>query len=252
VVSTISRFQHPKGGFGGGPGQVPHLAPTYAAVNALAIVGTKEAYDCVDRKSLYEWLMRLKRPDGSFVMHEDGEIDVRGSYCAMSVAKLLNILTPELEAGVGEFVARCQTYEGGIGGFPGVEAHGGYTFCGLAAVDILGKADLLDLEALKFWATHRQMQVEGGFQGRTNKLVDGCYSFWQGGLFALLERWTGTPTEALCNRDALQEYILICCQEDRGGLKDKPGKSPDYYHTCYCLSGLSASQHAYRNVPGEG
>lgn len=21
--------------------------------------------------------------------------------------------------------------------------------------------------------------VEGGFQGRTNKLVDGCYSFWQ-------------------------------------------------------------------------
>ena len=32
----------------------------------------------------------------------------------------------------------------------------------------------------------RQMQFEGGFQGRTNKLVDGCYSWWQGGLFALL------------------------------------------------------------------
>jgi protein farnesyltransferase subunit beta len=24
--------------------------------------------------------------------------------------------------------------------------------------------------------------------GRTNKLVDGCYSFWQGGLFSLLQR----------------------------------------------------------------
>lgn len=24
--------------------------------------------------------------------------------------------------------------------------------------------------------------------GRTNKLVDGCYSFWQGGLFPLLKR----------------------------------------------------------------
>lgn len=24
--------------------------------------------------------------------------------------------------------------------------------------------------------------------GRTNKLVDGCYSFWQGGLFLLLQR----------------------------------------------------------------
>ena len=23
------------------------------------------------------------------------------------------------------------------------------------------------------------MRLEGGFQGRTNKLVDSCYSFWQ-------------------------------------------------------------------------
>lgn len=32
----------------------------------------------------------------------------------------------------------------------------------------------------------RQMKLEGGFQGRTNKLVDGCYSFWQGGTFGVL------------------------------------------------------------------
>lgn len=25
----------------------------------------------------------------------------------------------------------------------------------------------------------RQAGLECGFQGRTNKLVDGCYSFWQ-------------------------------------------------------------------------
>ena len=30
------------------------------------------------------------------------------------------------------------------------------------------------------------MKYEGGFQGRTNKLVDGCYSFWQGGVFPLI------------------------------------------------------------------
>lgn len=30
------------------------------------------------------------------------------------------------------------------------------------------------------------MKLEGGFQGRTNKLVDGCYSFWQGGSFPSL------------------------------------------------------------------
>lgn len=33
-------------------------------------------------------------------------------------------------------------------------------------------------------------------------------------------------------------------QGARGGLRDKPGKSPDYYHTCYCLSGLAQAQHA--------
>ena len=68
----------------------------------------------------------------------------RGSYCALASAKLLNILTPGLANGVAEFVVECQTYEGGIGGTPFVEAHGGYTFCGLAATVLLGKVDLLD------------------------------------------------------------------------------------------------------------
>lgn len=27
----------------------------------------------------------------------------------------------------------------------------------------------------------------GGFRGRTNKLVDGCYSWWVGGCFLLVE-----------------------------------------------------------------
>ena len=30
--------------------------------------------------------------------------------------------------------------------------------------------------------------MEGGFNGRTNKLVDGCYSFWQGGIFQVLQK----------------------------------------------------------------
>ena len=26
-------------------------------------------------------------------------------------------------------------------------------------------------------------------------------------------------------------------------MRDKPGKARDFYHTCYCLSGLSICQH---------
>lgn len=33
---------------------------------------------------------------------------------------------------------------------------------------------------------HPQGCIEGGFAGRTNKLVDGCYTFWQGALVAAL------------------------------------------------------------------
>lgn len=36
------------------------------------------------------------------------------------------------------------------------------------------------------WLVNRQMSKEGGFQGRTNKLVDNCYSFWIGASFRLL------------------------------------------------------------------
>lgn len=49
IIDFLKRCQNPAGGFGGGPGQYSHLAPTYAAVNALAIVGTKEAYDVINR-----------------------------------------------------------------------------------------------------------------------------------------------------------------------------------------------------------
>lgn len=42
---------------------------------------------------------------------------------------------------------------------------------------------------------------------------------------------------------ALQEYVLLLAQAPGGGLRDKPGKGPDAYHTCYNLSGLSSSQH---------
>lgn len=96
-----------------------------------------------------------------------------------------------------------------------MEAHGGYTFCGVAALVILKQEHLLNLRSLlvsdssleywwshpagdlwshtgsyhpQRWVTGRQMRFEGGFQGRCNKLVDGCYSFWQAGLLPLLHR----------------------------------------------------------------
>jgi len=49
---TLLAMQHPDGGFSGGPGQIAHLLPTYAAVCSLAIVGQPGeggAWDAIDR-----------------------------------------------------------------------------------------------------------------------------------------------------------------------------------------------------------
>ncbi|KAL0079472.1 terpenoid cyclases/protein prenyltransferase alpha-alpha toroid [Phycomyces blakesleeanus] len=248
ALSSFAKWQSPTGGFGGGSDQLAHLATTYGSINALAIIGTKEAYDLIDRESLYGFLLRMKQPDGSFTMHDGGEIDIRGSYCALAVAALTNLFTPEITENCIDFICRSQSYEGGIGPYPGKEAHNGYTFCGLAAMDLLDGMSSLNMDKLIKWCSGRQMELEGGFQGRTNKLVDGCYSFWGAGDFPLLskalEHGVNDDIDYLFDREALQEYILICCQSEYGGLIDKPGKGADYYHTCYCLSGLSTCQHS--------
>ncbi|KAJ1674805.1 CAAX farnesyltransferase (FTase) subunit beta [Spiromyces aspiralis] len=94
LVGRVSQFRQVSedgtGGFAGGDCQLPHLVSCYAAV----------------MEAIYKWFMKIKQPDGSFLVHEGGEIDVRGSYCVAVIGSLLNILTPELLENVPEFIAR--------------------------------------------------------------------------------------------------------------------------------------------------
>lgn len=249
VVDKLARLQNVTGGFGGGPGQISHLATTYAAVHSLFIVGGEQAYAVIHRARLYTWFMSLKQADGSFRMCEGGEIDIRASYCVLACASLLNLATPELVSGMGAFIARCQSFDGGLGCYPGSESHGGYTYCGLATLALLQESEQIDIPLVLRWAVGRQLPKEGGFQGRTNKLVDGCYSFWVGAIFPILSALISTDPVELYDRGALQRYIILACQSPTGGLRDKPGKAADYYHTCYVLSGLSISQYTYQFKP---
>ena len=247
------------GGFGGGPGHAPHAASAYAAVLALVALGDAAALAAGDRAALHALFLSLRAPSGGFRVQPDGEADVRGAYTVLAVCDLLGILSPAVRAGAAEFLLRCQTYEGGFGAEPGNEAHGGYTFCALAGLAILGDEALarVDAPALARWLARRQMDVEGGFSGRANKLVDGCYSFWQGACFAFMPgagagAGDGDGDDMLLDRTCLQKYLLRCCQLPEGGFRDKPGKSRDFYHTCYCLSGLSVAQHSALRGGGGG
>ncbi len=401
AIATLLSFQNKStGGFGGGPDQISHLMATYAAVSALAIIGgpgpapTAEdvadgksvevgrgGWDAIDRHKMRSWIASLKQPDGSFLVHANGEVDVRAGYCVVCITTLLGISSPGLFEGMAAFIASCQTFEGGIaaasqptymlksgldgatpsgialasvdGARPALgEAHGGYTYCAAAShlalslltstlaaasapaglatapeaeAGTLQPAAALDQEALIRWATAQQGTPfeGGGFRGRTNKLVDGCYGWFSGGgLFTVLSAmveaklieeasnagasdghasrthdWNGmltvpsapvvhaAPADAassgagswktessvdaegadeseddvddlspltLFDRVALQEYILVAAQrpaKEGGGLRDKPGKRPDAYHTCYNLAGISLAQHSVRLSP---
>ncbi|CAF0703556.1 unnamed protein product [Brachionus calyciflorus] len=257
VTEFLNSCQNETGGFGGGPGQISHLATTYAAINALCTLNSERALKIIKIKPLLNWMKSLIEENGAMRMHTDGEEDVRGTYCAITIAKLCNLeqLDPNLFDKVGDWVLSCQTYEGGFGATPFNEAHGGYSFCALAALKLLGKEHLCNIQRLTYWLVNKQMRFEGGFQGRTNKLVDCCYSFWQAGMFPIIHSVLMMDSEYLqdnqnwlFDRQSLQEYILICCQADYGGIIDKPGKNRDFYHTCYGLSGLSISQYFFDNI----
>lgn len=255
TITTLTAFRNKTGGFGGGSHQLSHLAATYAAVNALVTLESQEALEAIDKHSMYNFLLSLKQSDGSYIMHEGGEVDVRGVYCAVAVATICGIKDDKLTDNCIDFIVSCQTYEGGFGGFPGCEAHGGYTFCAVSALVLLNGMERCNVKNLLRFVSNRQVAFEGGFSGRTNKLVDACYSFWVGGVFPILHGYLFSKgslslpnNEWLFNQRALQEYLLCCCQDSTGGLFDKPGKRRDFYHTCYSIAGLSVAQN---NITGK-
>jgi protein farnesyltransferase subunit beta len=289
-VNYLKELQHEDGGFSGYAKGIPHIVSNYAAIMAIIALDMKEGYEIVDRQKMKSFLKRMKNNNisnrdksqgyiidktgnfvidtnshnkctkfitntpGSFQMHNNGESDLRATYCGLTVAYILNILDEELIEGVVDNIKLCQTFEGGLGPEPFCEAHGGYSYCGIATLALLNKLDAIDVERFILWLVNRQMKVEGGFQGRTNKLVDSCYSFWQASVFNLLilngnEAKYSYDNELLYDQLALQAYILFACQINEGGLVDKPGKSADLFHTNYATAGLALSRKSLLKDP---
>jgi protein farnesyltransferase subunit beta len=75
LVAFLASCAAPGGGYGGGPHQLAHLAPTYAAVAALVTLGTDDALACVDRGAMRAFLLRMAlgpARGGGFTIHEGG------------------------------------------------------------------------------------------------------------------------------------------------------------------------------------
>jgi geranylgeranyl transferase type-1 subunit beta len=114
-----------------------------------------------------------------------------------------------------------------------MESHGGTTFCAVASLYLSGQMDLLSekqLEKMKRWLLFRQ---EGGFQGRPNKPIDTCYSFWIGAALKIIGAFE------LSNFKENRNYIFSCQDTIVGGFSKWPGTTSDPFHTYFGLCGLS-------------
>lgn len=93
VTTFLSSCQHRGGGYGGGPGQMAHLAPTYAAVSALLTLGGDSAYRSINRAKLWDFLCRMAIPPeqgGGFRMHEGMSVCKLHMCCYLSGSGFCN------------------------------------------------------------------------------------------------------------------------------------------------------------------
>lgn len=266
TILKLAKFQRDgsEGVFSGGYSQIPHLATNYSSVLALTLTGNLGKIDCSHICKWFESLL-ISSDEEHFKVKTSqicGETDSRSLYCLLVVAKLLKI---DLEIGFVEKLWRLaidlqSDLEGGLSGvFRTDESHGGYAYCTLSSLvillEILGTKkpetyknkklhDFIHIDNFIEWLSRRQDYSNGGLNGRNNKLVDGCYAFWIGACGSILEIYGYVNP---INMSRLKEYILYYCQENKDcepGLRDKPGKNSDFYHTNYVLLGLSLCEYS--------
>lgn len=210
-----------------------HLAMTYTALASLIILG--DDLSRLNRKCIAEGVKALQQSDGSYCATLAGsENDMRFVYCAACICYMLQDWSGMDKDKTVAFILNSLSYDFGFGQGPGLESHGGITYCAVAALFLMDRLhdafDSKQLNGLKKWALMRQVC---GFQGRPNKPVDTCYSFWVGATLKLLDVFhLSEPKE---NRS----YILSTQDSIVGGFAKWVDSSPDPMHTYLGLSGLS-------------
>lgn len=205
---------------------------TYTAIAILVSIG--DDLSRLNRKAIIEGVSAVQRSDGSFSASVEGnEHDMRFVYCAAAICAMLNDWTGIDKIKMAEYIRKSIRYDYGISQHFEMESHGGTTFCAIAALELSDQLNILDnneLERIKRWLVFRQID---GFQGRPNKPVDTCYSFWIGATLKILNAFD------LTNFDKNREYVMSTQNRIVGGFSKWPGSTTDPFHTYFGICGLS-------------
>ncbi|KAG8706532.1 hypothetical protein FRC09_002372 [Ceratobasidium sp. 395] len=209
---------------------------TYAAILTLAIL--RDDFSRLDKLGVQRFVANCQNSDGSFSSTTAEQVgDLRILYTAFVICYLLDDWSTINVPAALEFIQRCRSYEGGYGQSPDQEAHGGPTYCALAAMTLCPYVDGAGLDAKSRQKTIRwlSMHQTTGFCGRTGKTPDSCYSFWCGAALRLL------GAEGCVDVDANATFIEQC-QFKFGGLAKVPDERPDPLHSYLSIAAVALYQ----------
>lgn len=210
-----------------------HVTMTYAALASLLVLG--DDLTRVNRSAVLAGVRSLRRDNGCFRSTLiGGESDMRFVYCAVAVCHMLNDWSPIDRRKTVDFITHSMSFDSGISQTPMLESHGGCTFCGCAALHLLGELSQAfsqrQRDGLLRWCLFRQIS---GFNGRPNKEEDTCYTFWVGSTIRML------GGSDLIDRDRLFDFVLGNQDPIIGGFSKSPDSNVDLLHTYLAIAGLS-------------
>ncbi|XP_020252021.1 geranylgeranyl transferase type-2 subunit beta 1-like isoform X2 [Asparagus officinalis] len=243
VISWVMKCYHDDcGGFGGNIGHDPHILNTLSAVQILALF---DRINVLDAEMVSNYIAGLQNEDGSFSGDMWGEIDTRFSYCAICCLSILHRLNKINVEKAVNYIVSCKNLDGGFGCTPGGESHAGQSmlFRGEqdSALAITGSLHHVDRDLLGWWLCERQCNDggpnDGGLNGRPEKLVDVCYSWWVLSSLIMIDRvhWI--------DKDKLTRFILNCQDKENGGISDRADDAVDVFHTYFGVAGLSLMEY---------
>jgi geranylgeranyl transferase type-1 subunit beta len=207
-----------------------HITMTMTALLSLLLLG--DDLKQVQREKIASSLTHLQLPSGAFLATTLAtENDLRFVYCACVIAFILNDWSGINRQSCEQFILQCRTYEYAFGQIPGSEAHGGSTFCAIAALSLMNRLNQLDhQDDLIRWCLHRQSE---GFNGRPNKPDDSCYSWWIGATLKLLAK------DTLIDVRSNETFLHATESRETGGFSKWPDSNADPLHSYLSLAGLS-------------
>lgn len=263
---------------------LPNLSATFFALSILLVLG-EDFSRTLDRHRIMKFVSQCQVKSGpnkgSFcpILGADGQpwgdTDVRICYMATLIRKLVGYdrLAPSDRKNdinlddLTHFITSKVNYNGGLASHSHTESHAGLTFCGVAALKLIGfdfnqNQDWVELT--KDWLVHRQVDYSdslcfddyeyyesedvGGLNGRENKFADTCYAWWVIGLLKLID----SDGVLLVDAQKVVDYLLDRTQHKiMGGFGKSPGAFPDPFHSFLALASVSIIKHNSA-VCGEG